>query len=108
MAALEHGGIDGAGMDGITSDLVFGVLDRSDFRKHSHSTFRGIIGRGANRNNTRDGGDVNNRPTTSAPHGRDGVLGAQKDSGAIDGHHLVPDFPGGLFNREATDYAGVV
>ena len=39
MAALEHWGIDGTGMDGITPDLVFGVLDRSDFRKHPYGTF---------------------------------------------------------------------
>src|SRR5262249_16236675 len=44
MAALQHGGIDGTGMNGITPDLVSGVLDGGDFGKDAYSTFRGVVG----------------------------------------------------------------
>jgi hypothetical protein len=44
VAALQHGGIDGTGVDGITPDLIFGVLDGGDFGKDAHGTFRGVVG----------------------------------------------------------------
>ena len=44
VAALQHGGIDGTGMDGITPDLILGVLDGGDFGKDAHGTFRGVVG----------------------------------------------------------------
>src|SRR5712691_5264250 len=108
MAALQHGGIDGTGMDGITPDLIFGVLDGGDFGKDAHGTFRGVVGRSANRNDARNGGDVDNRPAASLTHGWDGILGAEKDPGAVDRHDLVPHLSGGLFNGEAADNTVIV
>src|SRR5215470_4674815 len=95
-------------MDGITPDLVSGVLDGGDFGKDAHGTFRGVVGRGANRNDARNGGDVDNRPATSLTHGGDSILGAEKDPGAVDRHDLIPYLSGGLFNGEAADNPGIV
>src|SRR6516162_8268245 len=81
--------------------ILLGVLDGGDFGKDAHGPFRGVVGRGANGNDARNGGDVDNRPATSLTHGGDGILGAEKDSGAIDRHDLVPHLSSGLFNGEA-------
>src|SRR5262249_34293909 len=83
MAALQHGSIDGTGMDGITPDLISGVLDGGDFGKDAHGTFRGVVGWSANRNDAGNGGDVDNRPAASLTQGWDSVLGGEKDHAAV-------------------------
>src|SRR2546429_9466570 len=90
------------------ASLLGGVLDGGDFGKDAHGTFRGVVGRSANRNDARNGGDVDNRPAASLAHGWDGILGAEKDPGAVDRHDIVPKLSGGLFNGEASCTTSIV
>src|SRR2546421_305352 len=102
---VQHVSIDRAGMDGITPDLVSGVLACRYFAEDAHRPLTGSVGGLLMQRlpDTGYGGDVHNGPATGAAQRWDGVFGAQKDPFGIDSHNAVPFLCRAFFNRHARD-----
>src|SRR4030095_2934118 len=81
--------VNGARMNGVAADLVFGVVDGGRFGKESYRAFRGGVRRGAIGTADQPGcrGDVDDGAATRLPHRGDGVLRPEEDALDIDRHN---------------------
>src|SRR5712692_2304995 len=90
--AFRHWGVNKSRMHRVTPYAILGVLSSGGLRQQAYRAFGGGVGARTRpkTHQSRDGGDVDNRPSSSLTHGGNGLLGPQKHPLRIHIQHQVP------------------
>ena len=106
----RHGGLDGAGVDGVAADVVLGVVDGDGLGEDADGALGGLVGgmAGVGADDAELGGDVDDGAAAGVLHGGDGGDGAEVDAGGVDVHDGVPGLLGEVAEPGGTADAGVV